>query len=642
MALDFLKDTDLGIGSGQLETEEEEPETEKDLHELLQRQIKHNVSSIFVRIHTSVIDASERMRVEQKRHNYVTPTNYIELVTGYVELLSEKRAVVGDMASKLENGLNTLENARRDVQEMSVKLEQQKIDAARNEKECEDLVVVILEQKTEADNRKQQVEIDRANIQREKQVAERIQREAQLELDEALPALQAAEAALDTLDANDFSEISRYTNPAKALVNVMETVMIVLKKKPDYAEAKTMLRDPRGFKATLLNFDKDNMSDSVLRAIGKKVADPDFKPDIVARSSKAGAGICAWVVAIEIYGRIAKNVKPKQERVAAAKTEVEQNEKRLSIAEHQLKEVTEKVQRLTQQLDEKTREKNMILKIKQETEIKLDRAQQLVEGLEDERERWSHSIKEYRSQLHNLIGDVLLAAAFLSYAGPFDSSSRDTLKKIWKKEVSRHKIPVSANFSFENFLVRQTDIRTWTTVQGLPSDSFSIENGALVTRGRRWPLMIDPQYQANRWIKKLGGKTMQVTDFKKKDILRTLETAVKFGFPVLVQDILEDIDPALEPLLSKAIINRGGQQVIKIGDREVDYNPGFRLYFTTRFSNPHYTPEISTKVSDEGLCSLCSLPYSPIQPEACLSLFFFKSYQTIDNNNKFRSDAPGT
>jgi dynein heavy chain len=28
----------------------------------------------------------------------------------------------------------------------------------------------------------------------------------------------------------------------------------------------------------------------------------------------------------------------------------------------------------------------------------------------------------------------------------------------------------------------------------------------LVTRGRRWPLMIDPQLQANRWIKALGKR----------------------------------------------------------------------------------------------------------------------------------------
>lgn len=38
---------------------------------------------------------------------------------------------------------------------------------------------------------------------------------------------------------------------------------------------------------------------------------------------------------------------------------------------------------------------------------------------------------------------------------------------------------------------------------GLPADEFSTENGMLTTMGRRWPLMIDPQGQANRWIRSM-------------------------------------------------------------------------------------------------------------------------------------------
>ena len=45
-------------------------------------------------------------------------------------------------------------------------------------------------------------------------------------------------------------------------------------------------------------------------------------------------------------------------------------------------------------------------------------------------------------------------------------------------------------------------IREWG-IAGLPLDTLSIENAIFVTRSRRWPLMIDPQGQANRWIKNL-------------------------------------------------------------------------------------------------------------------------------------------
>jgi len=37
--------------------------------------------------------------------------------------------------------------------------------------------------------------------------------------------------------------------------------------------------------------------------------------------------------------------------------------------------------------------------------------------------------------------------------------------------------------------------------------------------------------------------------------------------------------------------------LIRLGDKEVEYSPEFRFYITTKLSNPHYTPEISTKTT---------------------------------------------
>jgi len=46
-------------------------------------------------------------------------------------------------------------------------------------------------------------------------------------------------------------------------------------------------------------------------------------------------------------------------------------------------------------------------------------------------------------------------------------------------------------------------IRQWG-VAGLPSDKLSVENGIIMFKSRRWPLMIDPQTQANKFVKNLG------------------------------------------------------------------------------------------------------------------------------------------
>ena len=92
------------------------------------------------------------------------------------------------------------------------------------------------------------------------------------------------------------------------------------------------------------------------------------------------------------------------------------------------------------------------------------------------------------------------------------------------------------------------------------------------------------------------------------DFLRKVENGISFGMPVLLQDILEELDPSLEPVLSKSIIKMGTREVMRLGDKELDYSRDFRFYMTTKLGNPHYTPEVSTKanivnfaVKQEGL-----------------------------------------
>ena len=71
-------------------------------------------------------------------------------------------------------------------------------------------------------------------------------------------------------------------------------------------------------------------------------------------------------------------------------------------------------------------------------------------------------------------------------------------------------INCSATYSLTDVLGDPVTIRQWL-ISGLPNDTLSIENGILVANSRRWPLMIDPQGQANKWIKTFEkSKNLQV------------------------------------------------------------------------------------------------------------------------------------
>ena len=90
---------------------------------------------------------------------------------------------------------------------------------------------------------------------------------------------------------------------------------------------------------------------------------------------------------------------------------------------------------------------------------------------------------------------------------------------------------------------------------------------------------------------------MDVVKLTDKDFLRSLENAVRFGKPCLLENIGEELDPALEPILLQQTFKQAGSTVIKLGDSVIPYHDDFKLYITTKLPNPHYTPEVSTKVT---------------------------------------------
>ena len=104
-------------------------------------------------------------------------------------------------------------------------------------------------------------------------------------------------------------------------------------------------------------------------------------------------------------------------------------------------------------------------------------------------------------QLVKVVGDALVGAAFQYMRG----LRYQLLLKKWSASVVNNGIPMSADFSLVNFLSKPVYVQQWQ-IDGLPKDDFSVENGVISTSGNRWPLMIDPQGQANKWVRTWKGK----------------------------------------------------------------------------------------------------------------------------------------
>ena len=89
----------------------------------------------------------------------------------------------------------------------------------------------------------------------------------------------------------------------------------------------------------LVQFDKDNISDRVLKKIGQYCSQADFQPDIIGRVSLAAKSLCMWVRAMDMYGRIYRVVEPKRQRLHAAQHQLKEKQDQLQEAKDKLAEV---------------------------------------------------------------------------------------------------------------------------------------------------------------------------------------------------------------------------------------------------------------------------------------------------------------
>jgi dynein heavy chain len=293
----------------------------------LQEEFQEPVSEVFGRAHSAVADYSKKMMAEQARMNYVTPTNYLELVQGYMSLLRDKQKEIGKSADKLRNGLNKLDDARVQVSTMSAELEKKQEICVRKTQECEQLLQVIVVERSKADAKQAAVEADSVRIDKEAKETKIISDDATRDLEKAMPALDAALDALEKLDKKSISEVKAYAKPPEMVMKTMCAVMTVMEKTPSWAQAKTELNDTN-FLYKIKNFDKDGITNATLRKIEKYTKDPNFTPKLVANVSFAAGALCQWCHAMKIYAEVYREVEPKRLKLKNAQESLEKKKQR--------------------------------------------------------------------------------------------------------------------------------------------------------------------------------------------------------------------------------------------------------------------------------------------------------------------------
>ncbi|XP_066905838.1 dynein axonemal heavy chain 6 isoform X4 [Halyomorpha halys] len=569
---------------------------EDSLRQCVDSKLVDKMSSTCYVMHSSVEAMTTRFYNEMKRYYYVTPSSYLDLLKLYQNMLESRKKHIIQTKDRINNGLLKLFETNDLVATMKIELAKIKPLIAKKNEETTKLVEKLVKEKAAADEVRTVVLADEALAKEKAGECQVLKDDAQADLDLALPAMDAAVKALEALNKNDINEVRVFLKPPYLVKFVMEAVCLLLGAKQDWASAKIVLGDGN-FLKRLQDYDKDNIPDSLLKKLKKYIEDPQFVPELVASTSKACKSLCLWVRAIDKYSKIYRIVEPKRKKLQAAETELNSIMAILRAKQARLADVESQIARLEEIYDANLREKAKLEYTLELCSTRMNRAGRLTSALSDEQERWENGVKGLTNEFNNLVGDVLVAAACVAYLGAFTNNYREELSSLWLSEIKRLQIPASATFSLIQVLADAYEIRLWNTC-GLPRDKVSTENGIYVTRASRWPLMIDPQEQANRWIRQMEAdnnlKMVKMTD---SNFMRVLESCIRLGLPMLIWEVGELLDPTLRPVLTKSIFYQAGRWLIRLGDTDVEYDRNFRLYVTTKLGNPHYLPEICIQVT---------------------------------------------
>uniref|UniRef100_A0A8C2C2Q0 AAA+ ATPase domain-containing protein n=1 Tax=Cyprinus carpio TaxID=7962 RepID=A0A8C2C2Q0_CYPCA len=552
-------------------------------------------------VHISVNKTSKDYLANERRYNYTTPKSFLEQIKLYGNLLALKKKDLTSKMERLENGLEKLNSTTAQVDDLKAKLAAQEVELKLKNESADKLIQVVgvetekvAREKAVADEEEQKVACIAEEVMRK-------QRDCEEDLAKAEPALIAAQEALNTLNKNNLTELKSFGSPVAAVTNVTAAVMVLMApggrvpKDRSWKAAKVMMAKVDAFLDALVNFKKENIHENCLKAIQPYLGDPDFSPELIAAKSNAAAGLCSWVINIVKFYEVYCEVEPKRQALSKANAELAAAQDKLSVIKAKINQLNENLAKLTAKFEKATADK---LRCQQEAETTartIALANRLVGGLASENVRWAEAVKSFRHQESTLCGDVLLITAFVSYLGYFTKRYRlELMDNSWRPYLSQLKVPIPVTPGLDplTMLTDDADIAVWQN-EGLPADRMSTENATILTSCERWPLMVDPQLQGIKWIKNKYGEELRIIRIGQRGYLDSIERALSVGEVVLIENLEEAVDPVLGPLLGRETIKKG--RYIKIGDKECEYNPSFRLILHTKLANPHYQPELQAQ-----------------------------------------------
>eukprot|EP01114_Cavostelium_apophysatum_P023031 TRINITY_DN854_c0_g1_i2.p1 TRINITY_DN854_c0_g1~~TRINITY_DN854_c0_g1_i2.p1 ORF type:complete len:4577 (-),score=1545.65 TRINITY_DN854_c0_g1_i2:38-13768(-) len=555
------------------------------------------IISSLVYVHRTVGEANKRLLKRQGRQNYLTPRHYLDFIHHFVALINEKRDELEEQQLHLNIGLKKLRDTEIQVKELQVSLAQKNKELVDKNNLANDKLKKMVEDQQIAEQKKKDSQTLQTQLDKQNADIQVRKGRAMEDLSKVEPAVAEAKEAVGSVKKQYLDEIRALAKPPVLVQLTMEAVVYMLSgKKQDWAAIRRILMEA-SFIPSIVNFDSSKITDKMRKFIEQNYeSDPKFQFETVNHASKACGPLVKWIKAQMLYSGILDRVQPLREEVAQLEVALQELSDQQAELQRTIEELVAAIARYKDEYAVLISEAQQIKVELTRVQEKVDRSISLLSRLSSESERWEIQRQTFQLNMATVVGDVLISSAFLAYIGFFDQQFRAILVQQWMAHLQALRVKFKEDLSITEYLSSPDQRLSWQA-NALPVDDLCVENAIMLQRFNRYPLVIDPSGQAGEFLmNQYRDKKITKTSFLDSSFMKNLESALRFGTPLLVQDV-ESIDPVLNPVLNKEIHKKGGRVLIKLGDQEVDFSPSFVIFLSTRDPTSHFTPDLCSRVT---------------------------------------------
>jgi dynein heavy chain 1 len=551
----------------------------------------------FVFVHSSLDEVTAQVKKNQNLSIFVTPRHFLDFISQYSKIYTEKREELEDQQRHVNVGLEKLQDTVEMVESLRQSLAIKKNELETKTTMANDKLKGMVKDQQEAEKKKAaSLKIQTELADKNSKIDER-RKVVMADLSKAEPAVIEAQKSVSNIKKQHLTEVRSMGNPPQAVKVALEAACTLLGHKIESWKSVQSIIRKDDFIASIVNFNTERQMNEAVRERMKRdyTDDVNFNFEVVNRASKACGPLVQWVIAQVNYSEILERVGPLRNEVTVLEADA-------NIIAREATEIENNIQLLESSIAKYKDEYALLISesqaLKREMEhvkAKVERSITLVNSLSSEKDRWEESNRTFETQMATLFGDVLLTAAFMAYSGFYDQQHRENMFRNWVNHLNDAGIKFRPELSVIEFLSKVDERLTWQK-DGLPADDLCTENAIMLNRFNRYPFIIDPSGQALSFIKKQGTNKVTVTSFSDNAFLKNVESALRFGNTVIIQDV-DKVDPILNSILNKEIRRAGGRVLIRLGKQEVDFSTNFRLVLATRNPVVVFPPDLCSRVS---------------------------------------------